>query len=216
MSKPLLIFGAGSLAEQAHYYFTEHAGRRVDAFVVDAGYLSAGRFCDLPVLAADELASRFPPATHDLFVAIGYTNANQARKRTFLAMQARGYSLPSFIHEKAVVARHVQVGANTLVRELAAVSPFAVLGDNLVLGVHVSVSHHVQVGSHSYLSVGSTICGAAVLGECCFVGANSTVRDRVTVGAGCTIGAGAVIMDDCVAGGVYPAPASRRRQAPAA
>jgi len=207
----LLIFGTGAMAEQVHYYFTQHAGRRVEAFTVDAGYVGDGRFGGLPVLAFSEAQLRFPPATHDLFVAIGYTQRNQARRRMFLAARALGYTLPSFVHESAVLARNVSVGANCLVRELSTVQPFAVLGDNLNVAVRVIVSHHVRIGDHCFLAPGAVVCGGSTIGEACFIGAGATIRDGVTVGAGCVIGAGALILSDCEPDGVYAAPGTPRQ-----
>jgi sugar O-acyltransferase (sialic acid O-acetyltransferase NeuD family) len=212
MSKALVIFGVGDLAEQAHYYFAQHAGRQVEAFTVDAEFLTTPHFAGLPVLAFEEAQRRFPPATHEIFVAVGYSRANSVRRRVFLDAQARGYTLPSFVHETAVVARNVRIGANCLLRELAAVSPFATLGDNVFVGVHANVSHHACVASHVFIAGGATVCGRAVIGEGCFIGARAMVRDRVSVGPGCIVGAGAVILGDCAAAGVYAAAATVRRE----
>ena len=213
MAKPLLIFGTGVLAEQVRYYFAEHAGRHIEAFTVDAAYVGDGRFDGLPVLDFVDAQKRFPPATHDLFVAIGYTQLNQARKRTFLAARALGYTLPSFVHPSASVARNVTLGANTLLREMAVISPFALMGDDICIGTQATVSHHVRVGSHCWLSAGAMVCGEARVGEACFIGANATVRDGIAVGADCVIGAGALILADCEPGGVYAATGTPR-QAP--
>lgn len=214
MSKPLLIFGLGELPDQAHYYFSQHAGRRVDAFTVDAAYATADQFAGLPVLAFDEAQRRFPPATHDLFVAVGYSQRNQGRQRVVELARALGYVLPSFVHESAVVARNVTLGMNCMVRELAAVSPFARLGDGVIIGMQVGVSHHVSIGSHAWLSAGCVVCGNAAIGERCFIGANATVSSKVSVGPGCIIGAGALVMSDCAADGVYPATPTQRRARP--
>jgi sugar O-acyltransferase (sialic acid O-acetyltransferase NeuD family) len=212
LAKPLLIFGAGALAEQARYYFAEHGGRHIEAFTVDAAYVGEGRFDGLPVLDFTEAQKRFPPATHELFVAIGYTRLNQARKRSFLAARALGYTLPSFVHPTASVARNVTLGANTLLREMAVISPFAVLGDDICIGTHAMVSHHARVGSHCWLSAGTLVCGESRVGEACFIGANATVRDGITVGADCVIGAGALIMADCGPGGVYAVAGTPRKK----
>jgi sugar O-acyltransferase (sialic acid O-acetyltransferase NeuD family) len=209
--KPLLIFGLGELPDQAHYYFSQHAGRRVEAFTVDPAYARVGQFAGLPVLAFDEAQRRFPPATHDLFVAVGYSQRNQGRQRVVERAQALGYTLPSFVHESAVIARKLTMGVNCMVRELAAVSPFASLGDGVIIGMQVGVSHHVRIGNHAWLSAGSIVCGSSTIGDRCFVGASATVRDKVSVGAGCIIGAGALIMSDCPADGVYAAMPTQRR-----
>ena len=210
-SKPLLIFGLGELPDQAHYYFSQHAGRRVEAFTVDPAYATGGQFACLPVLAFDEAQRRFPPATHDLFVAVGYSHFNQGRKRVVGLAQALGYTLPTFVHESAVMARNVTLGANCMVREQSTVSPFTCLGDGVIIGMQVGVSHHVRIGNHVWLSAGSIVCGSASIGERCFIGATATVRNKVSVGPGCIIGAGALIMSDCAADGVYAATPTPRR-----
>ena len=211
MSKPLLIFGLGELPDQAHYYFSQHAGRRVEAFTVDPAYATVDQFAGLPVLAFDEAQRRFPPATHDLFVAVGYSQRNQGRQRVIKSAQGLGYTLPSFVHESAVIGRNVTLGANCMVREQAAVSPFSGLGDGVIIGMQVGVSHHVRIGDHAWLSAGSIVCGGAVIGERCFIGANATVADKVSVGPGCLIGAGAFILSDCAADGVHAATPTPRR-----
>ena len=212
MDKGLVVFGLGEFAELAHYYFGRHAKRRVDAFTVDAEYARVDHFGGLPVLAFDEMQRRFPPATHELFIAIGYSQRCRPRKRAFLQAQALGYSLPSFVHESAVVARNAVVGANCLLREQTLVSPFAAVGDNIYTGGGVSISHHVRVDSHVYLAGGCVVNGSAVIGERCFIGSNATVRDRVRVGEGCIVGGGALIMSDCPADGVYVAAPTLRSE----
>ena len=211
MSKPLLIFGLGELPDQANYYFSQHAGRRVEAFTVDPAYATVSQFAGLPVLAFDEAQRRFPPATHDLFVAVGYSQRNRGRQRVVERARALGYALPSFVHESAVVARNVTLGMNCMVRELAALSPFARLGDGVIIGMQVGVSHHVSIGSHAWLSAGCVVCGSAAIGERCFIGANATVSSKVSVASGCIIGAAALIMSDCAADGVYAATPTPRR-----
>ncbi len=37
--KPIVIFGAGDIAQLAHFYFTRDGGREVAAFTVDPAYL---------------------------------------------------------------------------------------------------------------------------------------------------------------------------------
>jgi sugar O-acyltransferase (sialic acid O-acetyltransferase NeuD family) len=183
----------------------------VEAFTVDPAYATVSQFAGLPVLAFDEAQRRFPPATHDLFVAVGYSQRNRGRQRVVELARALGYALPSFVHESAVVARNVTLGMNCMVRELAALSPFARLGDGVIIGMQVGVSHHVSIGSHAWLSAGCVVCGSAAIGERCFIGANATVSSKVSVASGCIIGAAARIMSDCAADGVYAATPTPRR-----
>lgn len=212
MSKPLIIVGVGLLAEQVHFYLDTLGGRTVEAFVVDPQYLQEPTFLERPVLPKEEALRRFPPSTHDAFVAIGFL-ATKARQRWFDALRALGYELASYVHPSACVAANVSVGPNTLIQEQVMVSPFAQLGPNLVLCPQVGINHHTRVGAHCFFAPAAVVAGQATLGERCFIGTNATIRDRIRVGDDCVIGAGAVIMRDCPAGGVYRVtPTSRTRE----
>ena len=59
--KPVLIFGAGEIAEVAHYYFTRDTRNPVAGFTVDAAYLKESRFCGLPVVPFEEARPRSRP-----------------------------------------------------------------------------------------------------------------------------------------------------------
>lgn len=204
MSKPLVIVGTGLLAEQVQFYFEQQGQRRIEAFALDAQYLREDRFLGRPVLSFEEAIKRFPPASHELFVAIGHT-ATEARKAKFQAAHSLGYFMPSFVHASAHVAPNVAIGPNTLIQELVMVAPFAMLGDDVMLCPQVSINHHTRVGAHCFFAPAAVVCGDARIGELCFIGANATVRDRVTIGEACVIGAGAVVMHDCAPRGVYRA-----------
>jgi sugar O-acyltransferase (sialic acid O-acetyltransferase NeuD family) len=200
-NKPIVIVGTGMQSEVVEYHFGTQ-GRSTAAYVLDPEYIREDSFRGCPVVDFDEARRRFPPHSHDLFVSIGFT-ATAARKRWFLAAQAAGYVLPSFVHANASVATNVRVGANTLIRDFAVVCPFVRLGDDIFIAPQVCVGHHCRVGSHCFLAGGAVLGGAAEIGEGCFVGINATFRDRVRVGDGCIIGAAALIMADCPPGGVY-------------
>jgi sugar O-acyltransferase (sialic acid O-acetyltransferase NeuD family) len=210
MSKPIVIIGTALLAEQMHFYFAQRAGRRVEAFAVDAQYLGAERFCGQPVLEFEEALRRFGRHTHEMFVAIGFL-ATEARKQKVERLRALGYTLPTYVHPSAWVAENVRLGVNTLVQEQAVVAPFAELGDDVFLCPQVGINHHTRVGAHCFFAPAAVVAGDASIGECCFVGANATIRDRVTIGARCVIGAGAVIMEDCAEDGLYAAARTARR-----
>lgn len=208
-SKALLIVGTGMQAEETVYYLGTLGGHEVDGFLLDPEYLKEPTFLGRPVLTFDEALKRFPPATHALFVAIGMT-AMAARRRWFVAARAAGYELPHYVHPSASVARNVVLGANTIVKDLAVVSPFATLGHDLILCPQVNISHHARLGSHGFYAPGAIVSGSAVIGDECFIGAGAIVRDRVSVGDGCIIGAGAVVMEDCAPHGVYRAARTSR------
>ena len=61
MKKPLIIFGAGDIAQLAHFYFCTDSNYEVVAFTIDAAYLTATEFSGLPIVPFEELPSRYLP-----------------------------------------------------------------------------------------------------------------------------------------------------------
>ena len=69
--RPLIIFGAGEIAEVAAFYFGHDGGRRVAAFMVDDAFVREASFAGCPVVPFSEVGRRFGASEHDAFVAIG-------------------------------------------------------------------------------------------------------------------------------------------------
>jgi hypothetical protein len=81
MMRKLVIFGTGEIAQLAHYYFENDSDYDVVAFTVDEAYLTDREFCGLPVVAFENVADRYPPADHALFVALSAKSNPQAEVR---------------------------------------------------------------------------------------------------------------------------------------
>ena len=79
MKRKLIIFGAGQTAEVAHFYFTNDSEFDVTAFTVDREYIVEDTLFGVPVVPFEDVASLYPPAQHDLFVAVTYTGMNKNR-----------------------------------------------------------------------------------------------------------------------------------------
>ena len=84
MSKKLVIFGFGDIAEIAHYYFKTDSDYEVVAFTLDAEYITETEFCGLPVVPFEELTAQYAPNEYELFIALSYARLNEVRKEKFL------------------------------------------------------------------------------------------------------------------------------------
>lgn len=121
------------------------------------------------------------------------------------------------VHETAVIASSVQLGANTTIDACAVIEDGAVLGDNVWIGPNVWVGSGVKVGDSTAIRSGVSLYHGVSLGRSCLVHANTvigsdgfgfaptesgwekilqlgavTIGDRVEIGAGCTIDRGAL------------------------
>lgn len=196
MTKGLVIFGTGQLAEVAAWYFTNDAGRAPNAFTVDGAHVVEPNFAGAPVVPFEEAAARFPPATHDLFVAVGYKRVNGLREEKIRAARDRGYELPSYVSPRATVLGDPAIGANAFILEDNTIQPFVRIGMGVTLWSGNHVGHHATIGDFCFISSHVVISGGVTVGERSFIGVNATVNDHIAIGARCVIGSGAIIVRD--------------------
>lgn len=214
MKKRLVIFGAGDIAQLAHYYFSTDSDYEVVAFTVDDAYRKEETFCGLPVVAFERVAEQYPPSSHACFVALSYAKLNALRKEKYLAAKALGYSLASYVSSRATVLNDGQVGENCFILEDNTVQPFVRIGDDVTLWSGNHIGHHSIIMDHVFIASHIVISGGVEIGEQCFVGVNATLRDHIRVGARCVIGAGALLLEDAEPEGVYLGMATERARVP--
>ena len=212
--KELVVFGNTDNAELAHHYFAQDERRRVAAFCVDREYLREATFRGLPVVPFEEVRERFPPETHEMFVAVGYARLNALRKEKFLAAKAMGYSLASYVSPHATVLTEHPPGENCFILEDNTIQPFVRIGNNVTLWSGNHIGHHSTIGDHTFIASHAVVSGRVAIGESCFIGVNATIRDHVKIGERCVLGAGALILADAEADGVYVGPATERSRVP--
>ncbi len=212
--KPLVIFGAGDIAELAHFYFTRDAGAAVAAFTVDAAYLKEARFCGLPVVAFEELVRSFPAGEHDLFVALSYARINALRAEKCVAAKALGYRLRTYMSTKATVWEGFEPGENCFILEDNTIQPFVRIGSNVTLWSGNHIGHHAVLGSNCFITSHVVISGGVQIGDNAFIGVNATIRDHLKIGARSVIGAGSVVLHDVPEDGVVAAAGTELSKVP--
>ena len=205
-TRKLVIFGAETNARLAHFYFSKQSDFQVCAFTVDRDYLGADSFCDLPVVAFEEVSDRFPPSDHSMFVAIGYTKMNKIREAKYHAAKDLGYSLASFISPRCSFLTDLPIGDNCLIMEDNTIQPFVQIGNDVIIWSGSFVGHDAVIEDHCFLTSHVVVPGFTRIGRNSFLGANATLRDAITIAPETLVGAGAVIMKDTVEKGVYLPP----------
>lgn len=191
--KPLVIFGSGEIAEVAHFYFTRDAGRKVEAFTLDAAYIKEESTCACPVVPFEDLAARYPPTAYDGFVAIGYSDRNRLREQKYRSFKDAGYTLASYLSSRACIWPETAIGDNCFILELNNLQPFTSIGSNVVLWSGNHIGHHSHIGDHCFISSHVVISGGVSVGKNCFIGVNATLHDHIRVGDRTVVGAGSVI-----------------------
>jgi sugar O-acyltransferase (sialic acid O-acetyltransferase NeuD family) len=210
MKKPLVIFGTADVAQLAHYYFKTDSNYEVVAFTVDAAYLTEELFCELPVIAFEEVCKYYPPENYDIFVALGYSKINAIRKERYLAAKALGYQMASYISSHATLLNDGCIGENCFIFEDNTIQPFVTIGNNVTLWSGNHIGHHSIIMDHCFIASHVVVSGGVEIGEQCFIGVNATLRDHIKVGEKTIIGAGALLLADAEPEGVYMGLATER------
>jgi sugar O-acyltransferase (sialic acid O-acetyltransferase NeuD family) len=210
----VLIFGAGEIAEIAHFYFKHDSALTIAGFTVDAAYLKESRFCGLPVVSFDEVQRAFPPQAHDMFVALSYAKVNAVRAQKVAEAKAKGYRLASYLSSRASVWHGFSPGENCFILEDNTIQPFVQIGDNVTLWCGNHIGHHAHIGDNCFITSHVVISGGVVVGDGGFIGVNATIRDHVRIGRSAVIGAGALITEDVPDFGVMSQPRAELSKVP--
>ena len=192
--KKLVIIGNTSNARLAHYFFSRDSNYEVVSFSVDARYIKESTFCDIPVVALEQLEENFPPDKYDVFVAVGYTNMNQVRESLYLKMKKLHYSMPNYISSRCSFLTEEAIGDNNFILEDNTIQPFVKIGSNNVIWSGNHIGHDVEIKDHCFISSHVVVSGFTRIENNCFLGVNSTLRDDITIGKYAIIGAGVSMM----------------------
>jgi len=199
----LVIFGAGDLARMAHHYFTHDSPHDVVAFVVDRQFRRGDQFLGLPLLDWEDAPGAYPPSEFMMFVAIGYTRMNGARREKYAAAKAAGYRLASYVSSHCRYLSSTPPGDNCLIFEDNTIQPFVTIGNNVTLWSGSVIGHDSVVEDHCFIAPHVAVAGHVRIGERSFIGINATIKNSVSIAAQTLVGAGALIVKDTTAKGVY-------------
>lgn len=205
MASKIVIFGTGSLAEVAHFYFDHDSEHEVVAFSASGDAISGPTFRGLPLVPFETLHETHPAPEHKVFIAVGYAKMNQTRAKFFRLAKERGYSCVSYLSSRATHWGDTKIGENCFILEDNTLQPFVTIGDNVVLWSGNHVGHHANIGNHTFIASHVVISGKVRIGERCFIGVNATIREDVAVADDCLIGPGALIMKNTAPKEVYVA-----------
>jgi len=192
--RQLVIFGTEATAEVIDFYFTHDSKYDVAAFTVDAAYLDGDSFRGRPLVAFEDLPSKFPPEDYALFIAVGFQKMNAVRAKKFEEAKSKGYTLASYLSSKASVWPGFSPADNTFVMEDNTIQPFVTIGQDTILWSGNHVGHHSSIGAHCFVSSHVVISGRVKVGDFSFLGVNSTLRDGIALGEATMVGAGCLVL----------------------
>jgi sugar O-acyltransferase (sialic acid O-acetyltransferase NeuD family) len=189
MSKGVIIFGVGKIADVIQFYMREESNMNVVAFTVDAKYIQETEFNGLPVVPFEDIEKTYSPADYDFFVAIGYHDLNAVRGAKVAEVEAKGYNVISYIHPDSSAPKDLVHGKNCFVMNNVCIHPRVVLGDNVFVWSGAMIGHHSVIGNDCWLTSTCNVSGNVTIGNNAFLAVNATVGHSVTIGNNCFLGA---------------------------
>jgi len=199
----LVIFGTGDIARLANFYFKRDSPHEVVAFTVDPEYRGGDSFEGLPLVDATEVVTRYPPETHEMFVAISYAKMNQVRASKYEQMKRAGYRLASYVSSRCSYLSDTPPGDNCFILEDNTIQPFVTIGNDVTLWSGNHIGHDSVIEDHCFITSHVVVSGNVKVRPYCFIGVNATIRNSIEIAPASLVGAGAVIMKSTQPKGVY-------------
>jgi len=190
----IVVFGAGQLADVAHFYLTHDSPHEVVAFTVDNEFMKDKEHMGLPVVPFEEVEASYPPDGFKMFVPVSYRQVNKLRAEKYYQSKDKGYDLINYICSKAITWPGLVVGDNCFIFENNVIQPFVEIGNNVTLWSGNHIGHHVVIKDHCFIASHVVVSGSVTIEPYCFLGVNATIRDNITIARECVIGAGTVIL----------------------
>ena len=199
----LFIYGTGTIAEIATFYFETDSDYKIEGYIDEKDIADQKNiFLEKKVFSWEEIKKNFPKKDIKIFVAIGYKKTNRIREEKFKMILNDGYSLASYISSKATVLNK-KIGLNCFILENNVVQPFVEIGDNVYLWSGNHIGHHSLIDDNTFIASHVVISGKCKIGKNCFFGVNSCLRDGCEVGSRSVVGSGAMIMKSCPDNSVF-------------
>lgn len=191
MSKPLLILGARSLADEIFDLVSDIPGYEVAAFVENMDRKRCeDRLNGLPVLWVDEIPKLLD--THDAICALGST-----QRRAFIEQAAAmGARFATIVHPTAHVSSRAVLGPGCFVSPNVVIATKTRVDQHVFINRGVLVGHHAHIGQYCSIQCGANIAGRVTLRDGAYIGMSAVILNDLTVGENCIVGAGAVVTED--------------------
>lgn len=201
--KKIVLFGNSIYAESVYFSLRYDSSFEVVGFTVDQEYIGDNTLSGLPVVPFEHVESTFPPAEHQMFLALSFQRLNRLREEKYYQAKAKGYEFITYISSKTTTWPGLIIGDNCLASEYTTIGPRVEIGNNVTIGPNVTIGHHVVIKDHCFISAGVVILGGVTVGPYCLIGASSTINEGITIASECLIGSGVTITNSTREKGVY-------------
>lgn len=195
MSKPLLIFGCGSLAKLAYYFATREMNVRVLGFVVDEQLREVNTFCGMNVISWRKFLETYRPCDVDTHLSLGYRSMRN-RQELYERLTREGYMLRNIVSKSVFLAETYLPDSNNFFMPGVVIEPGVSIGVNNVFWSNTTICHDTKISNHNFFASNVTIGGESAIGSRCFFGFSSTLVQQLNVGDDVLIAAQSLLLQN--------------------
>jgi sugar O-acyltransferase (sialic acid O-acetyltransferase NeuD family) len=194
--KNVVIYGAGGLGREI-YDTLMFVNSQALAFNV-VGYIDDTREPGLVVNGVPVLggSSALEKMYGKVEIILGIASPG-IRKELHLQYK-KEFIFPNVIHPTAIVSPFAVLGEAILIQSNCIVAANAKIGDGVMINAHSGVGHDAQVGGYCSIMSYCDLAGDTRLGEISFVGTGVKVIPLTSIAAESYLCAGAVVFKDVV------------------
>lgn len=209
---PLIIVGTDAEARVAHeiatsidvlvYGYVTDSAKEHFGDVNDATVHAVLGTPDSDALLKDE-NTEVVVATHDI-----------AKRRSLVreVKMVREAPMATLLHRHTAVSPYAKLGQGVLVYGFSLISPNVQVGDFVLIGANVSVEPDAQIGDFCNIRSGVRIGRGAIIQDEVYIGMGAIIQSGVKIGGGATIAPGAVVLKNVEEGTtVFGNPAQKRQ-----
>ena len=193
MDKPVIIFGANTLARAAKAIFDSN-GIVTYGFLDDNEKLIGSEIDDVVVLGktTDDGFLKLIGKKCEAFVA---TDDNKVRKYLVELLTERRKMMPvNAIHQTAFIDPKAHLSHGTLINMNVNIGTNVKIGNHCVINSSTTIESGAQLGDFVQVGAGSIINEDVKIEDQAFIGSGVTIVAGVTIGKGARVGAGSVVI----------------------
>lgn len=203
MSKKIIIFGTGNIAEVAFYFLNKSDNYNVVAFTKEKEYIKDNEIkFDLPVVEFEILENIYDINEYYLFAPFGATNLNKFREKIYNKGKEKGFSFITYISQDAKVYTE-NIGENCFILENNVIQPYVTIGNNCVLWSGNHIGHHSKIEDHVFITSHVVISGNCNIKKYSYLGVNSTIKDSLIINESTVIGMSSCIIKNTESYNIY-------------
>lgn len=216
MSLPhLFIYGAGAFGKEIRD-IARRANRQEQTwdkiFFIDDFAPPGTWFGDCQSFPFTSVLEDFNSAAIEVVIAQGEP---VHRETLYGKLSQCGIRLGRVVDPSAIVSPYASVGEGVVLTAFCSVAADAKVGNNVAVNVQAIIGHDVVVGDHTVISSMVNLGGGTRVGTATYIGMGSQVKEQLRIGDRSIVGMGSVVHhdlgDDLIALG-NPARAMRKNE----